>query len=97
MTPHTQGVALSWHVTRRWRCKPAALHTSMISPSAVMALETSWRIAASICSGDLQFAPDFLLSAACRGWSRDDWREARQTAAGCPKGEPAERRRVSQK
>jgi len=30
--------------------KPAAVKTSMISPSVVIALETSWRIAASICS-----------------------------------------------
>ena len=24
MMPYTQGVALGWHVARRWRCKPAA-------------------------------------------------------------------------
>jgi len=62
----------------------------------VIALLTSWRMAASICSGVLRLVLLCLFSAACRAWSRADWGEARQTAAGSPQGEPAERRRVSQ-
>jgi len=47
----TQGVALGWHVPRRWRSSPAAVKTSFTWPSVVMALLTSWRMAAAICSG----------------------------------------------
>ena len=75
---------------------PAAVKTSITSPSVVMALLTSWRMAASICSGVLRLPLCYLFSAAWMAWSRADWRESRQTAAGSPQGEPAERRRVSQ-
>jgi hypothetical protein len=37
MGPHTQGVALGWHVARRWRSNPAAVKTSITCPSVVMA------------------------------------------------------------
>ncbi len=92
----SQGVALGWHVPRRWRSSPAAVKTSITWPSVVMALLTSWRMAASICSGVFRLVLLCLFSAACRAWSRADWREAGQTAAGSPQGKPAERRRVSQ-
>ena len=78
MGTQSQGVALGWLVPRRWRSNPAAVKTSITWPSVVMALLTSWRMAASICSGFLRLLLLCLLSAACRAWSRADWRDAIQ-------------------
>ena len=49
---------------------PAAVKTSITWPSVVMALLTSWRMAASICSGVLRLLLLCLFSAACRAWKK---------------------------
>lgn len=48
---------------------PEAVKTSMIWPSVVMALLTSWRTAASICSGVSRLVGFCLLSEAWMVWS----------------------------
>ena len=65
---------------------PAAMKTSITWPSVVIALLTIWRMAVSICSGVFRLVLLSLFSAACRAWSRADWREARQTADRQPDG-----------
>jgi len=52
------------------RLRPAVVKTSMIPSFAMMALETSWRMAASISSGERVLLAVFLARAERTAWKK---------------------------